>query len=76
MLVACSNSDKGSSNLTDDSSELEEYSNVSRVIKEGVNDSQNVIAMKNGLKDDTLAVVGKNEDGYGDLGVNIKTEDS
>ena len=76
MLVACSNSDKGSSNLTDDSSELEEYSNVSRVIKEGVNDSQNVIAMKNGLKDDTLAVVGKDEDGYGDLGVNIKTEDS
>lgn len=76
LLGACSNSDKDSSNLTDDSSELEEHSNVSRVIKEGVNDSENVIAMKDGLKDDTLAVVGKDEDGYGDLGVNIKTEDS
>ena len=76
LLVACSNSNKGSSKLAEDSPELEEYSNVSKVIKEGVNDSENVIAMKNGLKDDTLAVVGKDEDGYGDLGVNIKTEDS
>jgi|GEM_PF-893572 len=78
-LVACSKtkgSNENSSILegvseasTEDSKEL---TNISKPINEG--NDKDTISLNDGLIDETLEAVGKDEDGNGILGVNIKAE--
>ncbi|NLJ96766.1 MAG: hypothetical protein GX321_06395 [Clostridiales bacterium] len=77
FITGCSDS-KTSNNydeLEEINIDITDNKNISKPLdSEALDFGKDIIILKNALKDDSLVVVGEDEEGYGKLGVNIKEE--
>lgn len=75
FITACSDKKKDEFNDAN-SDNMNSFDNNSQTSDKNLLSNGKNIILKNGLKDESLIVIGEDEEGYGELGINIKGEDN